>query len=89
MKILTTWGAGLISFAVIRLAISRRQNVFNLDALHYAACLESLTRISDHPNCSFVKMNIRNRKNLNLVLSNHKPDWRSSLNDILTESGVI
>ena len=74
MKILITGGAGFIGSAVVRLAITRGHSVVNLDALTYAASLESLTNISNHPNYSFVKMNIRDRKNLDVVFSNHKPD---------------
>ena len=74
MNILITGGAGFIGSAVVRLAISRGHNVVNLDALTYAATLESLASISDHPNYSFIKMDIRDRENLNAVFSKHKPD---------------
>ena len=74
MKILITGGAGFIGSAVIRLAITRGHSVINLDALTYAASLESLASISDHPNYSFVKMNIRDSKHLGAVFSNYKPD---------------
>ena len=74
MNILITGGAGFIGSAVVRLAISRGHNVVNLDALTYAATLESLASISDHPNYSFIKMNIRDSENLNAVFSKHKPD---------------
>ena len=74
MNILITGGAGFIGSAVVRLAISRGHSVVNLDALTYAATLESLASISDHPNYSFIKMNIRDSENLNSVFSKHKPD---------------
>ena len=74
MNILITGGAGFIGSAVVRLAISRGYSVVNLDALTYAASLESLASISDHPNYSFVKMNIRDRENLDSVFSKHKPE---------------
>ena len=74
MKILITGGAGFIGSAVVRLAITNGHSVVNLDALTYAASLESLDSISDHPNYSFVKMNIRDRDSLDAVFSNHKPD---------------
>ena len=74
MKILVTGGAGFIGSAVVRLAITNGHSVVNLDALTYAASLESLDSISDHPNYSFVKMNIRDRDNLDAVFSKHKPD---------------
>ena len=74
MNILITGGAGFIGSAVVRLAITHGHSVVNLDALTYAASLESLASISDHPNYSFVKMNIRDRENLDAVFSKHKPD---------------
>ena len=74
MKILITGGVGFIGSAVVRLAITSGHSVVNLDALTYAASLESLDSISDHPNYSFVKMNIRDRDSLDAVFSNHKPD---------------
>ena len=74
MKILITGGAGFIGSAVVRLAITSGYSVVNLDALTYAASLESLASIADNPNYSFVKMNIRDRDNLDAVFSNHKPD---------------
>ena len=74
MNILITGGAGFIGSAVVRLAISRGHSVVNLDALTYAATLESLASISDHPNYSFIKMDIRDSENLNAVFSKHKPD---------------
>ena len=74
MNILITGGAGFIGSAVVRLAITHGHSVVNLDALTYAASLESLASISDHPNYSFVKMNIRDRDNLDAVFSKHKPD---------------
>ena len=74
MKILITGGAGFIGSAVVRLAITRGHSVINLDALTYAASLENLASITDHPNYSFVKMNIIDRENLDVVFSKHKPD---------------
>ena len=74
MKILITGGAGFIGSAVVRLAITRGHSIVNLDALTYAASLESLASISDHPNYSFVKMNIRDHGNLGTVFSKHKPN---------------
>ena len=74
MKILITGGAGFIGSAVVRLAITSGHSVINLDALTYAASLKSLDSISNHPNYFFVKMNIRDRDNLDEVFTNHKPD---------------
>ena len=74
MNILITGGAGFIGSAVVRLAISRGHNVVNLDALTYAATLESLASISNHPNYSFVRMDIRDRENLDAVFLEYKPE---------------
>ena len=74
MNILITGGAGFIGSAVVRLAISRGHSVVNLDALTYAASLESLNSVSDHPNYSFVKLNILDREKLDAIFSKHKPD---------------
>ena len=74
MNILITGGAGFIGSAVVRLAISREHSVVNLDALTYAASLESLNSVSDHPNYSFVKLNILDREKLDAIFSKHKPE---------------
>lgn len=74
MNILITGGAGFIGSAVVRLAISRGHNVVNLDALTYAATLESLASISNHPNYSFVRMDIRDRENLDAVFLEYEPE---------------
>ena len=74
MNILITGGAGFIGSAVVRLAISRGHSVVNLDALTYAATLESLASISNHPNYSFVRMDIRDRENLDAVFLEYEPD---------------
>ena len=67
MNILITGGAGFIGSAVVRLAITRGHRVVNLDALTYAASLESLASIAEHPNYTFLKMNIRDRESLDPV----------------------
>ncbi len=74
MNILITGGAGFIGSAVVKLAINLGHSVVNLDALTYAASLESLASISDHPKYFFIKMNIQDRENLDAVFSKHKPD---------------
>ena len=74
MNILITGGAGFIGSAVVKLAINLGHTVVNLDALTYAASLESLACISDHPKYFFIKMNIQDRENLDAVFSKHKPD---------------
>ena len=74
MKILVTGGAGFIGSAVIRLAIARGHSIVNLDSLTYAACLESLAPIAEHPNYAFENIDIRNRAVLDAAFSKHLPD---------------
>ena len=50
MKILVTGGAGFIGSAVVRLAIARGHEIINLDALTYAASLESVASVENHQN---------------------------------------
>ena len=74
MKILITGGAGFIGSAVVRLAIARGYTVINLDALTYASCLDNLSIVADHPNYVFYKADIRDRRRLDKVFADHRPD---------------
>jgi dTDP-glucose 4,6-dehydratase len=74
VKLLVTGGAGFIGSAVVRLAIAEGHGVVNLDALTYAASLESVASVADHPAYRFVKADIRDRAALDRVLAEHVPD---------------
>ena len=74
MKILVTGGAGFIGSAVVRLAISRDHSIVNIDTLTYAACLENVASVADHPNYVFEQADIRDRAALDAVLAKHTPD---------------
>ena len=74
MKILITGGAGFIGSAVARLAISGGHTVVIVDALTYASCLKSLSSIQNKPNYFFEKANICNRKKLDDIFEQYKPD---------------
>lgn len=74
MKLLVTGGAGFIGSAVVRLAISRGHSVANVDALTYAACLDNVASVSDHPNYSFVHADICDREAMDAALLDHQPD---------------
>ena len=74
MKILVTGGAGFIGSAVVRLAISRGHTVVNLDAFTYAACLDNVATVSDNPNYFLEHKDIRNRNDLDVIFSKHRPD---------------
>ena len=74
MKILVTGGAGFIGSAVVRLAIARGHHVVNVDVLTYAACLENIVSVADHPNYAFEHEDIRDRAALETVFAKHTPD---------------
>jgi dTDP-glucose 4,6-dehydratase len=74
MKLLVTGGAGFIGSAVVRLAVARGHQVVNLDALTYAACLESLAPIVGSNLYSFEHADIRDRQALDRIFAHHQPD---------------
>ncbi|WP_299352014.1 dTDP-glucose 4,6-dehydratase [uncultured Shimia sp.] len=74
MKILVTGGAGFIGSAVVRQAVGQGNEVVNLDALTYAACLENVASVADNPAYAFVQADIRDAAALDAVFDNHKPD---------------
>ncbi len=74
MKILVTGGAGFIGSAVVRRAIAQGHAVVNLDALTYAACLENVASVADHPDYAFEHADIRDRAALDRILATHAPD---------------
>ena len=69
-----TGGAGFIGSAVVRLAIRSGHYVINLDSLNYAACLENISSVADHPNYVFEHADIRNQNNLGRIFAKYKPD---------------
>ena len=74
MKVLVTGGAGFIGSAVVRRAIDDGHRVVNLDALTYAACLENVAEVADHPNYAFEQADIRDRAALDRIFAAHAPD---------------
>lgn len=74
MKILVTGGAGFIGSAVVRLAMRRGHQVVNLDALTYAACLENVAEVAEHPGYAFVEADVRDRAALDRIFAAHRPD---------------
>ena len=74
MKILVTGGAGFIGSSVVRLAISRGASVGNVDAVTYAACLNNVANVANHPNYAFEQVDIRDREALANVFAKHTPD---------------
>ena len=74
MKILVTGGAGFIGSAVVRQAITAGHEVVNLDALTYAACLANVASVADHPNYSFVQVDICDASAVQGAFDTHAPD---------------
>jgi len=73
VKLLVTGGAGFIGSAVVRRAIRQGHEVVNLDALTYAACLDNVAVVADHPGYSFVQGDIRDTALLETVLAESEP----------------
>ena len=74
MKILVTGGAGFIGSAVVRSAIARGYAVVNVDVLTYAACLNNVASVANHPNYTFEQVDIRDRSMLDIIFAKHSPD---------------
>lgn len=74
MKLLVTGGAGFIGSAVVRRAIGAGHSVVNVDALTYAACLDNLASVADHPAYQFEQMDICDRSGMDRIFADHTPD---------------
>ena len=74
MKILLTGGVGFIGSAVVRMAIARGHSIVNVDALTYAASVDTVASVARHPNYRFEHVDIRDRVALDAVFAKHKPD---------------
>ena len=75
MKILVTGGAGFIGSAVCRLFVGELGiQVLNLDKLTYAANLQSLRDIENHPHYAFRHADICDREALAAVMAQFDPD---------------
>lgn len=74
MKLLVTGGAGFIGSAVVRQAVELGLEVVNVDALTYAANLESVALVGESELYSFEHVDIRDRAALDAVFSRHSPD---------------
>ena len=76
MKILVTGAAGFIgsNFVYYELEKYPEDEIVALDLLTYAGNLKNLDGCKDDPNCRFVKMDIRDRENINKLFEEEKFD---------------
>lgn len=83
--VLVTGGAGFIGSAVCRHLVGLGRTVVNVDALTYAANLDSLASIEDADRYAFVKADIRDRAAMAAVFAQHQP---SAVMHLAAESHV-
>jgi len=74
-KLLITGGAGFIGSHTVFEAIKKDYDVFNLDALTYAANLKNLTKIENKSNYHFIKGDIRDLSLLTKIFTKEKFDY--------------
>jgi dTDP-glucose 4,6-dehydratase len=74
MKLIITGGAGFIGSSVIRRALHAGYSVLNIDVLTYAASLESLRGVSNHPAYTFAQIDIQNKSDLVSEFNHFEPD---------------
>ena len=73
MKLLVTGGAGFIGSAVCRLLVGLGHEIVNVDALTYAACVESLASIEKHPSYAFEHADICDFDRLVGIFAKYRP----------------
>lgn len=75
MKILITGGAGFIGSAVVREALrAGGYEVVNLDKLTYAANLDNLVLVANHPGYRFEQADVCDGTAVRAILARHQPD---------------
>lgn len=74
-KILITGGAGFIGSFVAKLAIEKGFHIINVDNLSYAGSKFNIKSITKHPNHTFIKANITNKKMITSIYNKHKPHY--------------
>ena len=74
MRLMVTGGAGFIGSAVVRLAVAQGHEVLNVDALTYAASLDSVAPVADRPGYRFAKADIRDRAAMDALIGEFRPE---------------
>lgn len=74
MRLLVTGGAGFIGSTVVRQALWHGHQVLNIDAMTYAASLETLRAVEKNPNYCFAHVNICDRSALDVAFEGFQPD---------------
>lgn len=75
MKLMVTGGAGFIGSAVCRLCVDELDHeVFNIDALTYAASQGSVASVADRPGYQFLKADITNATAIEAAFGSFQPD---------------
>ncbi|WP_347312548.1 dTDP-glucose 4,6-dehydratase [Defluviimonas sp. SAOS-178_SWC] len=74
MKLLVTGGAGFIGSAVVRHAVRAGHSVVNLDKLTYAGSLTNVAVVADSPLYAFEQADICDRRTVDRILAEHRPD---------------
>ncbi len=72
--ILVTGGAGFIGSNFIKLMLEKypEYKIINIDALTYAGNLENLEDVDGNPNYEFIKVDIRDRENIDEIFKNNE-----------------
>jgi dTDP-glucose 4,6-dehydratase len=74
-KLLVTGGAGFVGSALIRQLIDETEStVVNVDSLTYAGNLDALAHAREHPRHIFERVDIRERRALDRLFREHRPD---------------
>jgi dTDP-glucose 4,6-dehydratase len=75
-NILVTGGAGFIGSNFVKLMLKTHPNykIINVDVLTYAGNLENLKDISDNPNYTFIKADIRDRAKMDEIFVSYNID---------------
>ena len=75
MKIIVTGGAGFIGGNfVLKQVLHENNKVLNYDKLTYAGNLDTLKKLSDHPNYQFIQADICDRHSVKSQLEEFQPD---------------